>query len=319
MNREETGIIRLLSYTELFGFPLRESEIVTYFLGDFLPERENLKNTLTKLVAQGILCYDASSRFYFFPDGFTLVGQRQKREEASRVVLSKAVRIAKFLGLLPWVKLIGVTGSLSCLGSSDKDDIDLMVVTAHKRLWLTRLIVFAFLKLLRLKKGSKKSHDFQAICINVWMDEEDLVVGTENQDLVIAYDLARVKVLVDKEEIYPKMILLNLWIADFLPMYVAEFPTGKVAMNQASKYSRMRWSTLLDRLEEFAYRIQLKVIRQNFPGNPHIQESATRLWQHPTDSRGRIQVRYEDNLRRRLRPLDIPTSLPIGNVRDRLF
>ena len=300
MNREENGIIRLLSYTELFGFPLRESEIVTYFFGDCLPERGSFRRVLAKLVAQKTLCYDTPSGFYFFPGGFPLVRQRQEREEVSRVVLSKAVRVAKFLSLLPSVKLIGVTGSLSCLNSSAKDDIDLMVITAHKKLWLTRFVVFSFLKLLRLKKESGKSRDSQAVCINVWMDEEDLVIGAKNQDLVVAYDLARVKVLVDKEEIYSKMILLNLWIADFLPMYVAGFPRVKVPVNQTKKTYHPLRLALLDRLEEFAYRVQLKVIKRNFPANPHVQESATRLWQHPSATRGKILIRYGENLSRRL-------------------
>ncbi len=300
MNSEEAGVIRLLSYTELFGFPLRESEIVTYFFGDCLPERTSLKTSLSKLVAGGTLCYDIPSGFYFFPGGFPLIRQRQEREEVSRAILSKAVRIAKFLSLLPSVKLIGVTGSLSCLNSSAKDDIDLMVITAHKRLWLTRLVVFSFLKLLRLKKESGKPRASQAVCINVWMDEKDLVIGAENQDLVVAYDLARVKVLFDKEEIYSKMISLNLWVGAFLPVYVAEFPGRKSVVSQTSKTSRTRWAALLDRFEDFVYRAQLRVIKRNFPGNPHIQESATRLWQHPSDTRGKILTRYGENLNRRL-------------------
>ncbi len=316
MTREELGIISLLSYVELFDYPLKESEIFSYYFGDPSAgnlDRKIIKESLDYLVGQGILSRDSSAGFYFFPDKSYTVETRLEREESSRKILLKVRKISRLLAFLPWVRFIGVTGALSSLNSPPDDDADLIIITAHNRLWLARLIAFLALKILRLKKGQKRIRGRNAICVNVWMDEQYLDVNPQDRDLVVAYDIIRIKPLIDKDGLLEKFINTNSWIRNFFPLF-QENDSAKRSRGEPLSFtffSRRRdifypLKVIFDLLEIIAYKIQLRLIKKNFPDNLNIKESPFHLWQHPSDNRGKTLVRYGENLNRRLSGWDQP-------------
>ena len=310
MTREEVGIISLLSYVELFDYSLNESEISSYYFGDPSANNANqeiIKESLNSLLDRGVISKDISTGLYFFPDKSYMVERRLEREASSRKILLKVSKISHLLAFLPWIRFIGVTGALSSLNSPSDDDADLMIITVHNRLWLARLTIFLALKILRLKKGQKRIRGGNAICVNVWMDEQYLTVSPQDRDLVVAYDIIRIKPLIDRDGLLEKFINSNSWVRNFFPSlqenYSAKRSRGEPL--PFSFFSRLRnifflSNAIFDILERVAYKTQLSLIKKKFPDNLNIKESPYHLWQHPSDNRGRILNLYKSNVRKRL-------------------
>ena len=305
MTKEELAILTTFSYVELFDYPLTASEILAYYVSDSPLARGDLETALARLIDQGVIFRDPLLGLHSFPDKVYIIERRLERAVSSSKLMKKARWVARCLSFFPGVRLVAVTGSLASLNSTADDDIDLMVITTHGRLWLTRALVFGVLKALKLKRGDRQVPG-GAVCINVWMEEGDLLMGNKDQDLVIAFDVARAQVLLDKGGLWEKMIRANSWVFDLLPGFLSRLsaapsltkllPTWLVPLLPIR--ALVGW--ILDRLETVFYKAQLAIIKRKFPNNPYIKVGPHRLWQHPTNTRGKILLRFEENRHQRL-------------------
>lgn len=107
--------------------------------------------------------------------------------------------------------MIALSGARAMNNASLADDIDLMIITAENRLWLTRLLV-SFLLFPWLRRGQKIS---RRLCLNLWLDESALVIKTQN--LYTAHEICQLKPLYNRDQTYQKFISANLWYKQFLP------------------------------------------------------------------------------------------------------
>ena len=93
----------------------------------------------------------------------------------------------------------------------ENDDIDLMIITAANRLWLTRLL--ASLLLFPWLRRGRKIHN--RVCLNLWLDESALALTQRN--LYIAHEICQAKPVFERNKTYQKFIAANLWYKKFLP------------------------------------------------------------------------------------------------------
>jgi hypothetical protein len=112
--------------------------------------------------------------------------------------------------LIPWVKLVALTGARAMNNASLADDIDLMIITAENRLWLTRLLLVILL-FPWLRRGQKIS---RRLCLNLWLDESAL--SLKQQNLYTAHEICQLKPLYNRDQTYQKFINANLWVKTFL-------------------------------------------------------------------------------------------------------
>ena len=124
---------------------------------------------------------------------------------------SLARKAAKILSFIPSVKMIAVTGALAMNNAVENDDIDLMIITAANRLWLTRLL--ASLLLFPWLRRGRKIHN--RVCLNLWLDENALALT--QCDLYIAHEICQAKPVFERDNTYQKFIAANLWYKKFLP------------------------------------------------------------------------------------------------------
>jgi len=139
------------------------------------------------------------------------------------------------------------------------------------------------------------------------MDEQYLAVSPQDRDLVVAYDIIRIKPLIDKDGLLEKFINNNSWVRNFFPSFQGNYDVKRSRGERLSLrfLSRLRnifypLKVIFDILEKIAYKAQRRLINKNFPDNLNIKESPYHLWQHPSDNRGRIMNLYKANLRKRL-------------------
>lgn len=304
MTKEELGIVRLISYSEVFNFPVKRSEFSSYYMGDNLTTEEKLQASLDNLVSNNYLYYYPSCDCYFWKGKEDLVNARTEREAHSQKLIKKAKKFARAVSLLPWVRFISITGSLSANNSVRNDDIDLMVVTKRKRLWISRALVFSLLKIFGLKSDGKSGKKSGGFCINVWNDTSHLNIEKENQDVIVARDLLQTIVLSDKDSIYYKILELNQWVYDFFPMSKKEeninLPLLKSHKDNHISLLFKPFAFVLDNLDFLLFKMQVWLIEKKFPKNPYIRKYQYLLWQHPSNAKGKILERFSEGLKRNI-------------------
>lgn len=207
----EKAILRTLAYADIFDYPLKKDEILLWLVEQKVKNQGQLDQALEKLLKTGHCQKKAG--FYFLPKRGKIVEFRKKREKTSRPKIEKARQMGLTLQLIPWVRLIGITGGLARKNSDEKDDIDLFFITSRKRLWLTRGLIVLILNLLGVYRRPGRIKDM--ICPNMLISEEALKI--KPQDLFTAHEVAMMKPIFDRDRTYQKFLKANLWLKKFLP------------------------------------------------------------------------------------------------------
>lgn len=213
--RIEQAILKTLVYSDSFSCPLNSSDLYKFLISES-PFSFDAFNAGLKSLVDGRRV-ETRAGFYFLFGRGSLVEPRRKLEEISREKINRTRWLMKLISFLPWVRLVGITGALSYYMSPPKDDIDLMIVTSKGRMWLTRFLVFIFLKILGRKRDDKSPVSNGAFCVNLWCDEVNLTVAEAERDLVVAYDLSHLIPVINKGEIYQEFIRANIWLKTYLP------------------------------------------------------------------------------------------------------
>ncbi len=223
----EKAILRTLAYADVFNYPLIKEEIWRWLISEDGRQPAPLrlarpgKTEDRKRFAHSLkLVLDSrkirtSQGFYYLKGRQSIVSLRRKREAWSRKKLKFAEKVAGILRLIPWIKLIGVTGALAMRNADKEDDIDLLIVSSKNRLWLTRGLVVSFLRLTRIYRRPGKIKD--KICPNMLLDEEHLVILKKERDLFSAHEVLQMKPLWEKRRTYRRFLRANQWSQEFLP------------------------------------------------------------------------------------------------------
>lgn len=197
-------MFRTLAYADIFDYPLTKDEIHTWLIkGDsFAPAKVSPY-------------WRQSGGYYYLTGRRKIVVLREQRFRASQAKLTKLKKLVFIFKFLPFIKLVCVTGALAMKNCDADDDIDLMIVTAKNRLWLTRLVV-SLLLLPHLRGGRMDSSKVaDRICINLWLDETALAI--KQQNLYIAHEICQTQPIFERDDFYNKFINANLWYKNYLP------------------------------------------------------------------------------------------------------
>lgn len=238
-------------YHDIFDYPLSIADMIRWRAGrNFGPDS----------VSGGV----ANKGGYYFREGREAVlYKRMLNERASKrkmLIAEKAVRILKFI---PTIRLIAVTGSLAMKNSSEESDIDFMVVTKKSCLWTTRALVYLFLSVsgIKVRRFSDKNQK-DKLCLNVWMDEDDLSWGRP-KNFYTAHEIAQIVPLLNKAGTYEKFIEKNKWIFKYWPNSVKrekERSLSVVSDNFWTKFVGGIMEKALFKLQY--YRMQSRITRE---------------------------------------------------------
>lgn len=208
-------VLGTLAYADIFGYPLTFSEVWQFLVAKKKTAKQVVQKTLNLMVKQKKLATDG--QFYFFPTRRQIVSKRLIKEKLSIQKLKIANRVANWLRLIPTIKMVAVTGALAMKNSTKNDDIDLLIVAAKKRLWLTRLFSVFLVELVSQRRQPGDRMVRNKICLNMFLDEAHLMVPKKEQDLFTAHEVCQLKPLWERENIYQKFINQNQWYQKYLP------------------------------------------------------------------------------------------------------
>jgi hypothetical protein len=197
-------ILSTLAYFDLFNYPLTKREV---FL--FLPNNHDFEafdNAICELVVTSFIFKIGD--FYSLQSNYDLLYRRKKGNKKAKDLMNTAEQVAGFLAKFPYVRAVGVSGSLSKEFADDQSDIDFFIITQKNRLWIARTIMHCFKKLTFLVN---KQHFF---CMNYYIDEAMLEINEKN--IFTATEVVTLLPFVG-DDTFRKFYAANTWTKNFLP------------------------------------------------------------------------------------------------------
>lgn len=279
----EKAILQTLIYADIFEFPLKAWEIHKWLIKKkaSLPEVEK---GLRRLLKRGAIL--EKDGMYVLRGKGRLFKKRLDKIGPSQRYLHDAEMICKIMKIVPWIKLIGISGNLAMENAEEKDDIDLFVITKKNRLWLSRFFSLVILALLerRRTKGDTRTSAAGKFCLNLLLEEDQL--EQERKDLYIAHEVLQMRVLWDRSNTYEQFLLSNEWVFGFLPNWISVKPLKK----QSKEKKNTRVSNLFSLFERFLRFLQLR-----YMGIPEKQErvGVVAVYFHPEDMQPKVLKEFE--------------------------
>jgi len=210
LTKLQQDIVRTLAYFDVFSYPL-SSEQVKAFLPRNSVTLPQLEECLGSLAESGVV--GREDGYYFLSDQpIAVVADRIRSEQNAKRMMKRAHWVARFLKQVPFVRGIFLTGSLSKDVAGPSSDVDFMIVTASRRLWIAKMII----------TGIRRIFLFNSIryfCFNLFVTENGFLFA--GQDIFNAIEIATTRVLWN-EEAYRRFQAANSWIRHFLPNWKSQ-------------------------------------------------------------------------------------------------
>ncbi len=251
MNVDEC-VIRTLSYFDIFDYPLTFSEIKKYLCCKIEMSDDELYDSIGLISV--VQEFDG---FYYLLGRSKIVQMRNERYDISAGKYAKAKILSKILFVIPTIKYIGISGSLSMNNAAISDDIDFFFITKRNTLWISRFLVTTVLLILgqKRRRGSRYAKD--KICPNMFIDESKLSFSQKNRSLYTAHEIIQLKSLEDKYNAYQLLLQKNRWIQDYLPnVAIEQVKTKRISL------PKKLLSSSLQPVEKIAYVLQKAFMRK---------------------------------------------------------
>lgn len=206
----DCAILSTLLYFNIFNHPLTAYEV--YQNCHYCASSEaTVHYKLAVLKDMGLI--HSTRQFYMIGKNEQIAERRVTGGRLAQKYLQRARIIARFIAMIPYVRSVLVSGSLS-KGYMDKgSDIDYFIVTEKGRLWLCRSMLAVLRKL--MPRPLKKY-----FCINYFVDSSSLAIPDRN--LFTATELAFVYPVYDTG-MYQAMMEANPWVKDYYPNKVLHY------------------------------------------------------------------------------------------------
>jgi hypothetical protein len=273
----EVAVIEALCYADAFDWPLAADEVHR-----FLPipaDRAGVDLALGSLGRAGVI--QRASELVSLAGRGGLVRRRRALEASSRTLWPQARRAAAAIARLPFVRFVGVTGSLAVNAATADDDIDLFIVTADDRLWLTRAAAIGVVRSAAVAGTT--------LCPNYLLAESALELPPAERDRFTAHELAQLVPLAGPET-YDRLLQANAWYRALLPNHR---PTARPARRAGARALEgpLRAGPL-DRLER--WEMERKVARFARRGDGETRFGPTVCKGHFDGHRARALAAYEE-------------------------
>lgn len=217
------AIDRTLQYYGFFRYPLKTAEIRCAC--EEPCTEEAVHQYLQAQLALGKVHHHEG--YYARAEDLPAMLERRLRGNAkAKTDIQKAKRCGRLIYGFPFVRFVGISGSLSKGYSDEHTDFDFFIVTAANRLWICRTLLHLFKKLTFLVG---RQHDY---CMNYFIDEQALLL--EEQNIYTATELSSV-IPVCGAGAYDRLVQANSWATCTLPNRRFADASGVVDRNGLGK------------------------------------------------------------------------------------
>ncbi len=268
VERLEAAILRTLLYADVFSFPMTADEIHHFLIHDTPVSREQVVCALQSSEQLADLLETAHG-YYVCAGRADMIAVRIAREQASERLMPQAIACGAWLARLPFVRMVALTGALAMRNASaEDDDLDYLLVTTPRRVWLARAFSILLVRLAR-RRGVE-------ICPNYVL--ADTALAQDQHDLFIAHEVTQITPVAG-QDLYERLRAANPWVSSYLPnsgtpFYEVDEPTLSPfwrALQRALEIALGGWFG--DRLERWEQQRKLR----RFAADLQTPHSAARL------------------------------------------
>jgi hypothetical protein len=193
-----------VAYGSIFDFPLTRDEVYRFLMAPG-GSRAEVDAALDDELSRGN-GLESNGRFLYPSGQIDLVSTRLRRDRCAREAWTHARRYARLIWMLPYVRMVAITGSLAVNNVEDGDDIDLMIVTEPGRLWMTRGMILIVVRFARVRGHT--------LCPNYILSSRALTL--QQRDSYAAHELAQMNPI-HGGNTAGRLWTENAWCRDFLP------------------------------------------------------------------------------------------------------
>ncbi len=274
-------VLKTLLYESIFSFPLSKDEIWKFLIND----KRIARDKFDSLFLDKSIRLDRKSGFYYLSGKKETVARRAAASSISFKKQKLAADAARELINIPTIEFIGVSGSLALNGAKASDDIDLFIICQNRTIWTTRLFAVLFLKLKGVYWNNKDFKD--KICLNMLADQYSFLPN--RRDLYNAFEITKLKPLLQRNNSYRKFILRNIWIKNFMSNATEVCLQAEPENKKSQQFLKLFFDFLqtfhFERLAKFIQLVYMKQ-RTNETISDHL------LAFHPRDFRREIMTAY---------------------------
>jgi predicted nucleotidyltransferase len=296
----EQAIWATIRYWGLFDKPVTAVEIARALVMEEEPGERRWRGQHVYSLAevQGVLQQSAWLKtkiatqwgYYFRKGEVGIVGRYLQRYQLAQLNWKITHRVGSVLVHVPLVKGIFVTGSLAIMNTNEESDLDLLVVAAPGRIWLTRLLLLLVTQLTGRRRTHWETKAPDKICLNHYVTEESLSVAPSIRSLYTAMLYTHLIPLYGWEAYQSFQAANATWLKRFV-MYPEPVPLEPVQYVRPWRWlkpvkrslERILQEPLFDGLERWAESIQRRVVlKHTVPGQAgRIALSQQELAFHP--------------------------------------
>lgn len=200
----ERSVLKVLAYFDMFNYPLLKEEV--HFFLDQAAGASAVGSALQQLTEAR--CIYRHGDFYSLDHDHTLVARRLKGNHKARTLLTTAYKASALLYRFPFVRGIGISGSLSKNFADEQADIDFFIITKANRLWIARTLMHIFKKITFLVG---RQHWF---CMNYYVDEDAMLI--EERNVFTATELLTLMPVAGNGTL-DNFFHVNAWAMDYFP------------------------------------------------------------------------------------------------------
>jgi len=202
--------------------------------------------------------------FYYLPGRKHIIKTRASRYIATKEKVKRARAVARLFKFLPWIEMIALGNIVGANNLRPEGDIDLFIITAPKRIWLTRFFCAGLMQLLRLrpKPGKEKNK----ICLSFYLSRDNLNLVPymlDDNDIYFKYWLVGLVPIFNQNNTYGELLKVNSWLKRDFPNWRAFTPSQSEILPIKSSFYRETIDILLAGFESLAKFIQLKILPEN--------------------------------------------------------
>ena len=197
------AVVATVAYSDVFDMPVSLVDVGRFLVGVRAP-LEAVERAADALVDSGQLARCGDLLYLSGRDEVLAI--HADRTQRADQMWPQARRWISVLARLPYVRMVAVTGGLACDSVAPHDDIDLFIITAPGRLWLTRLAVVSVVRVVGLRGPE--------LCPNYLLSTDALDLDVRTQ--YVARELAQTVPLVG-HDCWDDLLDRNAWYRDHLP------------------------------------------------------------------------------------------------------
>ncbi|MEI7498612.1 MAG: hypothetical protein WCK11_05040 [Candidatus Falkowbacteria bacterium] len=296
----EQAILKTVAFFDIFIYPLTAWEIFCWSSWPSGADYRLVLIALEKMIVSGRL--ERGLSFYYLPGRGELVAIRQERYTITAQKFKRALKAVRLFRWLPWLQGVAMANLIGSHNLRAESDIDLVLITAPKRLWLSRLLIGGVTQVLGWRP--RPGYEQDSICLSFWLSNDQLDVQSVvmgERDYYFRYWLAGLTPVYERNHVFYHWRQANQWVYEHFPLRASRiinfwrrvepiWPEQQTGLSS----SQTNW------FEDLAKKIQLRKLANNLR---RIMNQDTRvvindqmLKLHSNDRRMEFNQEYEKRL-----------------------